>query len=502
MHGVDPNVHYGVSCTDRIPLELWYLILQSIPRDDQRSCLQVSRTLHSVAQGILFARVTITFGLWRAQGPAMGAEEDDPDDANELERQETMSWQILRHITADAEFAGVIKKIYVRSYAAGYTVFHRLSLEDALEHLPNLSSFIWDGDFPQFNSNILAALVKGSGSVLTELRASISSLSMAHAAHFSGLINLRYVAFNLGFIDNPPSASAAAGAQACLAHSPSTLRALHVAGDTIWNIPMRPFSNLQELVLQDPETLDALGLVLRHCAQLTSFALVVSSPFAQRQFYRVFEENAGAVPDLNSFKLIMRGDCFMQHTGELLRFLRGKKQLRRLDVELNFDPADEGEYTQWYELLSEFPKLEVLGMGIGGHTFTTDILARLDKNIPPGLRALLILLDFPYTDVAPAVWIDMFRKRTGMRYLHILDRFETFDLKQQLLEDHPDALELVGYGPYLRWIERDPETGSPIYSPRWTDTKVRFRTMEDFGCEDWHWLLRYHDYAELCSYSE
>ncbi|KAI0640854.1 hypothetical protein C8Q79DRAFT_920710 [Trametes meyenii] len=488
-----------MSYADRIPLELWHLILQSIPRDDQRNCLHVSRTLHSIAQAILFARVTITFGLWRVQGPTTGTDEDDPDDAHELERHETISWQILRHITKDPEFAGVIKKLYVRSYAAGYAVFQLRHLEEALLRLPNLSSFVWDGDLPRFHSKMLESLAKGSGSVLTELRVSISSLSTAHAAHFSKLQKLRSVVLNLGFIDNPPSAFAVAGVRACLTLSPSTLRALHVAGDAIWNIPMRSFVNLQELVLQDPETLNALGLVLRHCAQLTSFALVVSSLFAPRQLYRVFEENADAVPELTSFKLIMYGDCFMQHTEELLRFLRGKKWLRRLDVELNLDSADEGEYTQWYELLSEFPKLEVLGMGICGHTFTTDILARLDENIPPGVCALLLLLDFAHTDVAPAEWIDVFHKRTGMRYLHILDRLEMFDLKQQLLEDHPDALELVGYGPHLRWIERDPETGSPVYSPRWTDTKVRFRTVEDFGCKDWDWLLRYRDWAELFS---
>ena len=31
------------------------------------------------------------------------------------------------------------------------------------------------------------------------------------------------------------------------------------------------------------------------------------------------------------------------------------------------------------------------------------------------------------------------------------------------------------------------------YGPCWPLEKVKYRTVEDFGCADWEWLLRWHD---------
>ena len=75
------------------------------------------------------------------------------------------------------------------------------------------------------------------------------------------------------------------------------------------------------------------------------------------------------------------------------------------------------------------------------------------------------------------------------------------DLKHQLLEDHPDSLRLVGYGPFMRWIVRDSEpedeTPGPRYSPIWPLEKVAHRTAEDYGNAEWEWLLRHHDHGSL-----
>ena len=82
-----------------------------------------------------------------------------------------------------------------------------------------------------------------------------------------------------------------------------------------------------------------------------------------------------------------------------------------------------------------------------------------------------------------------------MRYFHIFDTFRRFDLKQQLLEDPPASLQLVGYGPLLRWLVRDHDDSGgarPEYSPSWSTQKVQFRTADDFGCAEWEWLLRWH----------
>lgn len=74
---------------------------------------------------------------------------------------------------------------------------------------------------------------------------------------------------------------------------------------------------------------------------------------------------------------------------------------------------------------------------------------------------------------------------------------DEFDLCELLLKDHPPALKLVGHGSCLSSLERDPATGEAAYGPVWDEETVGFRTVEDFGCEDWEWLLRSHDWASL-----
>ncbi len=90
-----------------------------------------------------------------------------------------------------------------------------------------------------------------------------------------------------------------------------------------------------------------------------------------------------------------------------------------------------------------------------------------------------------------------------MRYLHVLDRLRTLDQKQQLLEDPPVSLELVGYGPFLRWLVRgndDPDDDRLEYSPSWPLSKVKFRSADDFGCAEWEWLLRWHGAFDISEF--
>ncbi len=73
-----------------------------------------------------------------------------------------------------------------------------------------------------------------------------------------------------------------------------------------------------------------------------------------------------------------------------------------------------------------------------------------------------------------------------------MNRWGTLDLRDALLRDRPRALELVGYGDNLCRIEHDPATGESFYGTPWTKEAVGFGTAEDFGSEDWEWLVRYH----------
>ena len=103
----------------RIPTELWAQIIEFLPRADQRTCLLVSRMFHDLAISHLFAQVFVHFGLWTPQcdsrfpGESMTTEERE-----EMQRINSISWNVLRHISRNPSFASLVKKITVRAYSA------------------------------------------------------------------------------------------------------------------------------------------------------------------------------------------------------------------------------------------------------------------------------------------------------------------------------------------------------------------------------------------------
>lgn len=189
-----------------------------------------------------------------------------------------------------------------------------------------------------------------------------------------------------------------------------TLRNLHVGGDAVWILPVRSFSDLRELVIQEPEDLSGFSFVLRHCnPNLESLSVILDSLYVERHFNTALEADPKALPNLRSFKLVTHGDSMNRYPSDISDFLVNKKHLRRLDVELNMDSADEGEYPQFFELLPNLQELEVFGMSFAGYDFTSAKLARLDEKLPLNLKALLINFDFETNDVPSSEWMDFVR---------------------------------------------------------------------------------------------
>ncbi|KAI0632587.1 hypothetical protein C8Q77DRAFT_1118354 [Trametes polyzona] len=504
-HQPDKCVLSGASYVDRLPVELWGLVVAYLSREDQRTCISVSRTLRAVSSTRLFSRVTIYFGLWKPSGVILSLGHDTfakhHDFIEDMSARNVRSCELLRRVRRDPEFAKLIKNLAVHAYTPGLGAYEAHTLADSLEYLTALTSFSYHGMYPLIHSEIVGALVKASGATLIDFRASaLESRLWTRPVMFAQLRNLE----TLSFVREPyerPSYSDNQAVCSCVevASASGRLRRLHVGGDVIWILPVRVFENLKGLSIQEPETLGGLELVLRHCGQLESLSLVVNSIWTEKHLNNALEADPKALPFLSSFKLVIHGDGFNRHPDTIAEFVANKQDLRRLDVFLNMDSADEGVYPQFIELLPKLPKLEVLGLGLAGHEYTTEKLLRLHEKLPLGLKALLIRFDWEVNDIPSSFWMELFRKRASLEYLHILDRNWTLDLKQQLLEDHPSQLQLVGYGPYLRWMEWDRLAKMWVYTSRWSDLKVRFRDVEDFGCEDWEWLLRYHDWAELDS---
>lgn len=85
----------------------------------------------------------------------------------------------------------------------------------------------------------------------------------------------------------------------------------------------------------------------------------------------------------------------------------------------------------------------------------------------------------------------------SLRYLHILSVYgeERGDIEGVLSGSPPPSLELFGYNQDMHWVSHGRSDASMVElsaSERWPYSRVQFRTRDDFGCEDWEWLLRHH----------
>ncbi|CDO76664.1 hypothetical protein BN946_scf184752.g2 [Trametes cinnabarina] len=491
----------------RLPVELWRLIIEDLPSADQRSCLLVSKLFHDVALGHVFSRVTIWFGHWTTQWQGLPPDMNfAPDEEDELLfiRRNHASYELLRRISRDAAFARLVKDLSIRAYASEDGIFEKRMerstvfmcavlisytgcLLDALECLPNLRAFRWYGEGPPMEAAVIDTLLKSCSATLTELSMPFVPFLALHRTRPQS---------NHCVATTSTSVDEEGESLLCLENAPSALRRLWIQGTAIWEAPIRLFSRLQELFLLIPDSLDGLNLVFHHCAELRSFGLMTHHGECAEDLRVAMEKSPDALPQLTAFKLILYSyrDSHAV-TVALARFLRGKKELRRLDVHSHY-VSDVDETAPFYDIMRELPKLEVVGLRMKGSQFSQEVLARLDGRLPMGLKALLI--EHNYTTLAEGFlrgFIDVLSKRTGLRYLHILDCMYHMDLKEQLLEDHPPSLELIGYGPQLYRIERDPQTGLQVYTASWDYAKVAFRTVHDFGCEDWEWLLRAHGWG-------
>lgn len=57
------------------------------------------------------------------------------------------------------------------------------------------------------------------------------------------------------------------------------------------------------------------------------------------------------------------------------------------------------------------------------------------------------------------------------------------------------SLQILGHRQFFYNVEH--VDGEAVLSPPWSLTKTMFRSVEDFGNEDWEWLTRGHSGAIL-----
>ncbi|TBU21863.1 hypothetical protein BD311DRAFT_869709 [Dichomitus squalens] len=477
-----------------LPPEVWGLIVDQLQAEDQRTCLFLSKLHHDFALKALFAHVTVYFGLWRMDD---GGLMDSIEKLEEMRRRNNTTFDVLRHISLSPDFARLVRTLSVRAFVdGGDGIFHTRALILAIQALPALRAFYWYGYSPICDDAIFSVLAQSAGPSLEVLRVPFTEHTHTSLTSFVRLRELR--------IDGVPVLESEGGAgvalhatQIALGALSGTLFRIAVSGDLVWGCSVRSLLGLQELEVILPEEPGGLALILRHCISLRSLSLFV---LESDDLFSCLEACPTSLPDLRAFKFIHRDATFAHRNAEILaQFLRNKKKLRSLDVEISVD-FDQGVHEQQLlEAITELTGLEVLGLNFQRPAWRLSDIELFDKHIPKGVTALRISAQLGQVDneVLQKEWFDLFKKRTSLRYLQIFDKDRVLDLKQQILEDPPDALELLGYGPFLRWLVRDhddPDDDRPKYSPCWSASKLIFRTVEDFGCADWEWLLRWHDY--------
>lgn len=105
-----------------LPPETWGTVLGFLPKSSQLTLLFVSQYLHDLALRVLFAHVTIRFGLWRMGSGVWDevAEETEwgtPEYTRESDENKRRTSTLLAHITRTQTFANLVKKISVRAYS-------------------------------------------------------------------------------------------------------------------------------------------------------------------------------------------------------------------------------------------------------------------------------------------------------------------------------------------------------------------------------------------------
>ncbi|KAI0753826.1 hypothetical protein C8Q74DRAFT_1222358 [Fomes fomentarius] len=474
-----------------LPIELWRLIIGHLAHEDKKSCLLVSSQLHDVALSELFSHVTLYLGLWTTRGHKDNWNEGE---RAEMERLKKTTWEVLRHVSCTPAFATIIKQLSVRAYTQGDGLFELFCLAEALQKLDSLQSLRWYGSSPLPNSIVFDALAKRACPTLIDLRLPVLGAAVPSLAAFTGLHSLHL--YDGSVFGDPNLENGEGYIYATIETNSKTLTRLSISGDVIWACPIRSLTNLHELELILPNELGGLALIFRHCVDLRSLTLHLDSIADEHPFFPLLQSNPTALPALTAFKLISHSDFDVTsaHGQILANFLENKTNLHMLDIDIcTYHVSDEERVASYLNILPALPALNVLGLNL--NDCYEDALL-FDKLIPINVTAFLLRVEVQFfEDTLLRGSIDLLRKRKSLEYLHIIDYTGNTEFTiLQLLEDHPEPLRLIGYGPYLRWIEHDPEEGTPRYSPSWSFERVAHQTVETFGCADWEWLFRHHDH--------
>ncbi|KAH9939804.1 hypothetical protein B0H21DRAFT_885253 [Amylocystis lapponica] len=463
-----------------LPPEIWQIIVHLLPLHGaaRRTCLVTSKLLHDIVAETVFSSIVIRFGS-RYCVPEVS------------ERELSRAWDILQYIARNPSFAANIKKVVIFSFLEGSALSEQRFLIMALRQLSNLRSFTWYNRSPEISPDIVAALVE-SCPRLDAIQVPIPQ--HMHPELFR-LHHLRSIHIRLFELFEDDHTSDEYEFHTLVSSNIATLREL-----SVWNslfldsIPV-VWQNLTHLELLTAMATQDIAQLLQKTVCLESLTLSPATSWDTR-IHEALEPNAAALPRLTSLKLLdmkisyEEGDDDDNPVEVIANFLRGRHNLRRLDLDLGCAfqtllPLFDG--FQWQELES----LEVLGIVLNCAIDLNDALM-MERCIPRGLTALSVsgyLNKHVY-----ARFLETFSGFPNLTFMYIGDQLEDV-LDFEDVVGTFQRLELFANANTVMDIERQGD-GTVLATSKWSARKIKFRTVEDFGCEDWEWLMRHHSIAD------
>ena len=174
--------------------------------------------------------------------------------------------------------------------------------------------------------------------------------------------------------------------------SESTVRSLSICAEPLWWTPVRVFENLSHLDIFLGQDMENIALVFRHAAQLESLSVL---GLDNHGIFHLLEDHPNSLPSLRSFKIMSpyrewQPDVDIDESQflSLACFLRGKNELRALDIHLW--PQGWTSLSPFWDLLRQLPSLEVLGITTGPRVFTRDDFLSFAAALPARLSALRV----------------------------------------------------------------------------------------------------------------
>ncbi|KAH9829829.1 uncharacterized protein C8Q71DRAFT_788665 [Rhodofomes roseus] len=492
---------FGAGWIETLPPELWQIILDFAPSATIRECLAVSKLLHDVAAPIVFSALRIHFGAWQADSES-GTQWAEGDCVRR-------SCSMLLHIMTDPIFASYVKHLDVLAFVDKKATFELCCLTKALGVMHNLRTFRWHTGSRMFSipDNELMKTLASTCYRLCEYSLPIQCLSEIH-----GLKQLRATSVSLQFVDTNLWHSGSPLDDVDLACFASLfdvyrgfLTQLSVPSQVVLECPVFILQHLTHLTIDCTEDGDfgSIPIIFGSCNRLES--LHIQSPEQPPDdLFATMAESPSALPLLTHLKINVEFPWGETRYDALAGFIRSKKKLRCLDF---------GEASVYLTMLApvlsaieSLSGLEVLGLDITVDAFGEAESAYLQRIIPKTVTALRLELGYTQPGMENALkpaspWIELWASlpRLAFAYLAGDDEQHCPTLSADELADAVASLRLIG----CRWRFREVERvdGEVKMSEPWSQTKVRFRTVQDFGCEDWEWLMRDHGLLSDFSYA-